>query len=271
MKKQLITVLAFLMVASTSLAATNKGFKYQAVVRNNQGTVIENSAVLLKVSILQGAEDGVSVYSEEHQVTTNAYGLINVVIGDGTSPSGSFSDIGWATYSYYLKLEMAIGASTTLELLGVSPLLSVPYALHAETVTNNNDADPDPSNEIQVLDLTDNILSISQSNTVDLAPYLDNTDAQNLTLIGTILGIEGGGTVDLAVIQDGVNDADSDPTNEIQDLNLTGSTLKITKNANATEIDLAPYAGTNTDNQTLNMVGDSLNRNYPWHRGGRHC
>ncbi len=38
-----------------------------------------------------------------------------------------------------------------------------------------------------------------------------------------------------------------------QDLQLTGSTLKITNNASATAIDLSPFTGTNTDDQTLSF------------------
>jgi hypothetical protein len=43
-----------------------------------------------------------------------------------------------------------------------------------------------------------------------------------------------------------------------QDLSLVGNTLKITNNPNATTIDLSPYAGTNTDNQTLSLSGPTL-------------
>lgn len=52
-----------------------------------------------------------------------------------------------------------------------------------------------------------------------------------------------------------VPDGDGNATNEIQDLQLNGNTLTITKNASATPIDLAPFAGTNTDNQTLAFNG----------------
>ena len=48
-----------------------------------------------------------------------------------------------------------------------------------------------------------------------------------------------------------VADGDGDATNEIQDLQLTGSTLSITNNGAATPIDLAPFTGVNTDEQTL--------------------
>jgi len=46
-------------------------------------------------------------------------------------------------------------------------------------------------------------------------------------------------------------DGDTDPSNEIQDLNLDGTTLTVTNNSNATAIDLSPFSGTNTDEQDL--------------------
>ena len=98
--------------------------------------------------------------------------------------------------------------------------------------------------------------------TVDLS-VLNNsgTDDQNLTgatLTGNSLtiDIENGAsvTVDLTNL---VNDADFDPTNEIQDLSLVGNTLRITNNAGATNIDLSGYLD-NTDNQDLTLTGDVL-------------
>lgn len=43
-----------------------------------------------------------------------------------------------------------------------------------------------------------------------------------------------------------------------QDLQLTGSVLRITNNPSATPINLAPFAGTNTDEQTLIFAGTNL-------------
>ena len=53
-----------------------------------------------------------------------------------------------------------------------------------------DDADSDPTNEIQTLSIIDDELSISGSApTIDLLPYLDNTDTQDLTLVGNTLAI----------------------------------------------------------------------------------
>ena len=92
------------------------------------------------------------------------------------------------------------------------------------------------------------------------------SDDQNLTgatLTGTTLQIDiedgSSATVDLAPLQDGVNDADADITNEIQDLSLNTTTniLTITNNGTATSIDLTPYID-NTDAQDLSLIGDVL-------------
>ncbi|MEZ5011385.1 MAG: hypothetical protein R2744_07260 [Bacteroidales bacterium] len=45
-----------------------------------------------------------------------------------------------------------------------------------------------------------------------------------------------------------MDDTDLDPANEIQDLQLTGNILKITRNGTATSIDLSGYLD-DTDNQ----------------------
>jgi hypothetical protein len=79
----------------------------------------------------------------------------------------------------------------------------------------------------QNLNLTSNTLSIDNGNSVDLSGYLDNTDAQTLSFSSTSLSISGGNTVDLASLQDGVNDADADPTNELQMLSISGQDLTI--------------------------------------------
>ena len=110
----------------------------------------------------------------------------------------------------------------------------------------------------QDLELVGNTLRITNNASatdIDLSSLIGtNTDEQTLSLAGTDLSITGGNTVDLSPLQDGVDDADNDPLNEVQDLQLVGNTLSITNNASATNIDLAPFAGTNTDNQDLDFT-----------------
>ncbi len=112
-------------------------------------------------------------------------------------------------------------------------------------------------NEIQTLSLVGTTIDIENGNVIDLAPIIPtDTDDQSLTLTGTDLTIEDGNTVDLSAVQDGVDDADADPLNEIQTLSLVGTTVEI-QNGNA--IDLAPIIpAAGTDDQSLILAGTDL-------------
>ncbi len=57
---------------------------------------------------------------------------------------------------------------------------------------------------------------------------------------------------------DDVNDADNDPSNELQDLNLSGNTLTITGLSSPTAVDLSPFSGTNTDEQDLQFIAGQI-------------
>jgi hypothetical protein len=108
-----------------------------------------------------------------------------------------------------------------------------------------DDADADPQNEIQDLALSGNELSLTNNpfaTAIDLSPYLDNTDGQDLSLTGTTLNLTGDATpVDLGSLPGLGDDADADPANELQDLQLSGNFLSLTGLTLATQIDLSPY------------------------------
>ncbi|MFC2151451.1 hypothetical protein ACFLSE_02905 [Bacteroidota bacterium] len=260
-KKSLL--FCFVLALSISMfAQVPDAFKYQAVIRNSSGEIIPNQNISLRISILDGSASGTNVFTETHSETTSDLGLVAINIGKGSLVSGDFGTINWSTGDKYLKVEIDENGGTSFTDFGAVELLSVPYAFYANNVANKDDADADPVNEIQDLDLTSNILTITNNPSatqVNLAPYSGtNTDEQVLDLTGTDLSISGGNTVDLSPLQDGVDDADNDASNEIQDLDLTSNVLSITNNPSATQIDLAPYQGTNTDEQTLSLAGTDL-------------
>ncbi|MBI5217535.1 MAG: hypothetical protein HY958_01220, partial [Bacteroidia bacterium] len=108
-----------------------QAFNYQAIVRNTSGAVIQNQNVSLRISLLQDSVTGIPVFVEEHAATTNTFGLVNLKIGNGAVVSGIFAAINWSAGSYFIKIELdATGGSAFTE-MGVSQLLSVPYALYA--------------------------------------------------------------------------------------------------------------------------------------------
>ncbi len=129
MKKTLL-ILFVILFTGTAFFAQSPGFKYQAVVRNASGAILQNQAVGLQISILQGSETGTSVYAETWNIETNDFGLVNLIIGEGDS-GDDFSAITWGTDNYWVKIELDETGGTDYTEMGTSQLLSVPYALHS--------------------------------------------------------------------------------------------------------------------------------------------
>jgi len=128
MKKSIFLFTAFLIGIATLFAQTPDAFKYQAVARDASGDVIANQQVNITITILQGSIEGTSVYTETHDSTTNEFGLVNLTIGAG-DPTG-FAAIDWNNGPYFVKVEM------DGSLMGISQLLSVPYAKYADNAGN---------------------------------------------------------------------------------------------------------------------------------------
>jgi uncharacterized protein (TIGR02145 family) len=110
-----------------------QAFNYSAVARNAAGQPIATSTIGIQISILKTSTTGTSVYSENHFVNSDAYGLFNLVVGGGAIQSGSMSAIDWSSDNYYLKVGMDANGGTNFLAMGTTQLLSVPYALHAST------------------------------------------------------------------------------------------------------------------------------------------
>ena len=263
MKKLILSMVAIATIALTSFGQAPEGFKYQAVVRDAGNTILNNQAVGMRMTIQQGSISGTTVYQESFAPTTNAYGLVNLEIGSGTVLSGDFTTIDWANGPYFIETAVDVTGGTSYVVMGTSQLMSVPYALHAntaESVINDqvDDADADPNNEIQDISLTGTDLSISGGSTLDLSSLQDGTgtDDQTLTLAGTDLSIEAGNTIDLSTIQDGTGTDDQNLTGA----SLTGTSLQIDiENGTSATVDLAGLQdGTGTDDQTLSFTGNTL-------------
>lgn len=173
------TTIVVMLLSMIVLAQSPEMFSYQAIIRNSENNLIVNQQVGLQISILQGtdANSATSVYSETQTPATNANGLISIKIGTGTS-FDDFSVIDWSTGTYFIKTETDPNGGTNYSITGTSQLLSVPYALHAQTVTNADDADSDITNELQILSLVGDTLFIEKGNYVILGgskPLPSNT------------------------------------------------------------------------------------------------
>ncbi len=126
-KLQLLFFSALLLLAQqTLLAQTPQRISYQAVARDGNN-LLANQTIDVRFTISQGAT---AVYQETHSLSTNAYGLFSVFIGEGIAGIGTFNGIDWTTGNYNLKVEFDSG--TGFLNMGTNQLASVPFSLYAE-------------------------------------------------------------------------------------------------------------------------------------------
>ncbi len=194
--KKLITTLTLLIVLLSIVAQVPEKINYQAVIRNSKNEIISNQAIGMKISIyyyLKTLE--VIAYSETQIPSTNENGLITIEIGGGKVVSGVFSDIDWGSKSYYLKTEIDPNGRTNYTITSDTQILSVPYALHAQNVTNI------PDNLVSTIKIADGAVTgpkLNQSgatkdqvwkwNGSEWAPASDNTAGWTLGISGIYTG-----------------------------------------------------------------------------------
>lgn len=166
------------------------------MLKNQENVVLKTTPVALRISFLSDTSNN-PVYQELHQAVTTNIGLVNLRIGNGEALYGSFNDLNWSAQTYFMQIELKTSEQSEFLHLGYTVLHSVPYAMHAKSAENVNDADADPENELQVI-----------------------------SILGDTIFLENGGFIVLP--PDNVNDADADPTNEYQTINFENDSLEIT-------------------------------------------
>ena len=133
--KKLFTLFAILL-SVIAYSQAPQGFNYQATVRNSSGALIVNQNVYFRFNVMLNSQTSVPVFSETHYVPTDDLGQVHLVIGTGTATTGSFTTINWGNGSYFLSIELNTGSGYVA--MGTTQLLSVPYALYANSSGSSN-------------------------------------------------------------------------------------------------------------------------------------
>ncbi len=143
MKNQTISHLAvaictalFMHTSIGVFAQAPAGINYQAVARDADGDILANRNISMRLSITNG-ESGLVLYQERHVATSNQFGLVTLIVGRGTQASGIFENISWSSAVPWLRVEMDVNGGTNYINMGSSQLMSVPYALFAESANQN--------------------------------------------------------------------------------------------------------------------------------------
>ncbi len=129
MKKLLLIGFALL---GGLLAYGQEGFNYKILLTQND-VPLANQSVILRLTLIDG---GTAVYTETQNVTTDANGIVSVVIGTGNSPD-YFENIDWS-HNINLKTEVSTDGGANFTDFGTTPLQYVPYAKYAENTPSSD-------------------------------------------------------------------------------------------------------------------------------------
>ena len=135
--------LLFLLFVSSLGFAQSSGITYQAVIYNPSGeelpgvdnpyAPLTNQDICLQFGIIDAS--GSVEYQEEVQVTTDAFGMVNLLIGTNTQTGGyaaDFAGIQWTADAKFLKVDLDIkGSCTDFEELSNQPFTYVPFAYYS--------------------------------------------------------------------------------------------------------------------------------------------
>lgn len=119
-----------------AIAQAPQQFSFQGVARKADGKVAVNEQIGVRISIIAESAFGTLLYQETHSLLTNLVGVFDISIGGGVVQSGDLSSIDWGKGKYFLQLEIDVTGGTNYVNIGVTQLLSVPYALHAHSAAS---------------------------------------------------------------------------------------------------------------------------------------
>lgn len=151
--------------AFNTFAQTPQGINYQGVARDANGVPLSQTTISIEFKILNSSST--PIFTETHStVLTNHFGLFNLVIGSINTTG--FNSINWGANNAY-AIETSINGIT----LGTQQLMSVPYALYANSA-------PSPT-----LSINSNTLTVGTKSIV-IPAGLNGTNGQN-SLVNTTL------------------------------------------------------------------------------------
>ena len=229
-------------------------FNYQAVIRKSDGTVIQNQQVTVSLTI-QGT-GGTVFYSEKQNPQTDVYGVINLLVGNGTVVSGTMESVDW-TEELVLKVGIDYDNDGSDDLSGSSSIASVPKAGFAQQSAVANALSYDLAlvatsgdyNDLlnqPVLQLDGTALSIDKGNTsVDLSGIStdDQTAAEvEVTPYGNLVATN---------VQDALNELQYDINN------VGGGTVMQVSSGNTSQLTVSNTTSTPVVNAVTAAVADN--------------
>ncbi|MDC3406577.1 hypothetical protein OAZ27_02650 [Bacteroidia bacterium] len=288
MKKIFISIFTSIIALCAVAQDLPQGIAYQAVAvkegpysvagENPQAIYWSNKDIKVRFTILDQYPNPMDTYQEYHSVTTDDYGVFNLIIGQGTVISGDFETIPWELGTAHLRVEIDFDNDDNYTVTSIERFWSVPYAFVSKkdestnidsallalndkiTYLKNRDQDTVIGNEGITYKTIDSLNQVLQAKidvlrANDLDTVVGN-EIQTLAINGDSLSISDGNTVKI----DLPSNLDNDPVNEIQSLTIKGDSLSIS-DGNTVMIDFPTNLDNDSTNeiQTISLTNDTIN------------
>ena len=129
-------------ITNHAFAQTNKGINFQGIARDNNGYILSNKSINIRISIKTDTLSSKSEYQEITPITTNVLGLFNIVVGATETnkivSAGPFENINWSKADKYLQIEIDTVGDLSFIYMGTQKINYVPYSFYAENVSAEN-------------------------------------------------------------------------------------------------------------------------------------
>ena len=106
MKQLCVSALLGLLLLSASLCAQTQNIRFQGTAINNQGQVLGNQLITVRLSLFDDIDQGTATYVETQSVTTLASGVFALQVGTGVAVTGTYANINLMAGVHYLKVEI---------------------------------------------------------------------------------------------------------------------------------------------------------------------
>lgn len=186
--RNLFTLVLFVILQSSffnlqSQAQAPKKMGYQGGARDAQGNLMVKKDITLRLNIINGLDINTPVYSELQTASTNAFGLFSLKIGEGQVINGSMDEIDWSNGDHFIAVEMDVENNGHFVAMGLSQLLSVPYAFYAEK--SGTAKDLENMDNLRAIDFSGTFGQTIRHNGTDWVPTSNLYSTANNVGIGT--------------------------------------------------------------------------------------
>ena len=250
--KRLLFLLLFLVSVLQGFSQT-VGISYQGVILNPdpqelpgldaQGNILVNSIVSIQFTVVN--ESGIQEYQEQHNTSTDRYGMINLLIGSGSATGGTdFTDILWNGTTKKLKVGIDFSAGSNFMALSEQDLTYMPQPPAAEVTFELSEIKKAITDEVTRAGLAEVVNAGAITDEVTRAELAELANATGIVTIETDQTTQNT-AIGLNTVKEGISSA--------QASSITANTAKISFDS-ISSTRLSSTEGTNTGDKDISGI-----------------